>query len=90
MMFNNLCEQHLAHSNHASPSCIGNVGTDQLIRKLREATPISDPDSALEYFVYLSVDKLDIFLIGMEFGSQDVDLLMGFDDSFLIILLKKA
>lgn len=90
MMFNNLCEQHLAHPNRASPSCVGNVGTNRLVGKLREATPISDPDSALEYFVYLSVDKLDIFLIGMEFGSQDVDLLMGFDDSFLIILLKKA
>ena len=85
-----LCERHLAYSDHASPSCVGDVGSFQVVVELGEAWSIGQPRSLRKD---AEKDLILFWLIGLVyfyFASEYVDALSGAGDLVFIEGVEEA
>ena len=48
MVLYDLCEHHLANSDHTSPSSVRNIGAYQLVGELGKTASVGDPDGIFE------------------------------------------
>ena len=69
VMLEYLRKEHLSDSDHASPSCVSDIGIVEVVGKLWKTGPISDPDSASEELVDFFVDFFYVRLFRFKFVS---------------------
>lgn len=89
VLLDNLSEQHLANSNHATPSSIGDVRSC-FIGQLWETCPISEPYSILEDLNNLLLNLLEIFLCNLEAMAKDEQNLSWLQKVLMAVLLQIA
>ena len=73
MSANDFCEEHLADSDHASPSSIAYIAAFNIMVKLRKAGSIGKPRNRAKLFSELLSLLLSVFSLNQYFISKQVE-----------------
>ena len=90
MFSNDLGEEHLPDSDHATPSSVTDVWTVDFVGKLWETRAVGEPRSGPEYFEDILGNVGKIGLFGEEGVSKDVDLIAFFESWGFFVFFEVA
>ncbi len=90
MLGDNLRKEHLADSDHATPSSIADVRAVDFVWQFGKAGAVGEPWSGSEYLVDLFGDLGYIILFGEEGVSKDVDLVSFLEEGFFFVFFQVA